>query len=459
MKGNKFVISEIKTPDFEGNNLSINNNYVPQEIFTNEEIQYYFQENDHNFYLDNENRENRDQNEGYGINDVSKILEESFFNFINEEVCENKEQSFYNGIQFDQPIAQDIQEKALKNKNVFSILFDILDIDDDISPKNSQEIILKENKIIDLSKEKKEEKKEDNDIEPEHKFNLDFKIEDLNREILPSFLDDSEEDIKIYPNLIQTKKNIEGNSILPIEKKEENNLKRDEIHNINKSKINNIKQDSINSKQINHNSSANGSTGDSTSINYNNKSILNNVKKIFGVVHTREKIIELNKSSCNLFSKPKKSSQDREYQRKKKRLREKTIKNKKKSEDLEKPIFRKFKKYLIMNKDKKEFKEIFRKDEEFWKQFLENKKTPHFKYRQNGKEIEFKSFCKDLMEFIFSRDDMNILYEKFVPYEILHLDKSDHDIKVYLTYLKNFNKKYNPKCKESDLIFGDDDIP
>ena len=34
------------------------------------------------------------------------------------------------------------------------------------------------------------------------------KIEDLNREILPSFLDNSEEDIKIYPNLIQTKKNI-----------------------------------------------------------------------------------------------------------------------------------------------------------------------------------------------------------------------------------------------------------
>ena len=119
-----------------------------------------------------------------------------------------------------------------------------------------------------------------------------------------------------------------------------------------------------------------------------------------------------------------------------------------------------------MNKDKKEFKEIFRKDEEFWKQFLKNKKTPHFKYRQNGKEIEFKSFCKDLMEFIFSREDINILYEKFISYERVHLnkklqnkEKSEYDIHVDLIYLKNFNKKYNPKCKESDLILADDDFP
>ena len=467
MKGKKYDISEINIPDFPNNDLFINNFHIQPEFFPLEQNLNIFQEIDYNFYLDNENRENRGQNEGQGINNVSQTLEENFFNYNNEEDCEKKEQSYYNKTQSDQPIAQDIQEISLEN--VFTII-DNLDKEDNILQKNSPEIILKEKKIICLSENKKEEKKEDTNIEPEYKFNLDFKIEDLNREKQPSFLDNLEEDIKISPKLIQTKKNIEGNSILPIEKKEENNLEQDEIHNIKKSKISNIKQDSINSKQNNHNSSTNGSTANSTSSNYNNKSILNIGKIIFDVVHPLENVIasnmKLNMSSCNLYCKPKKSSQDLEFKLKKKRLREKTIKNKKKSEDLEKPLFRKFKKYLIMNKDKKEFKEIFRKDKEFWKQFLENKKTPHFKYRQNGKEIEFKSFCKDLMEFIFSREDINILYEKFISYERVHLnkklqnkEKSEYDIHVDLIYLKNFNKKYNPKCKESDLILADDDFP
>ena len=127
----------------------------------------------------------------------------------------------------------------------------------------------------------------------------------------------------------------------------------------------------------------------------------------------------------------------------------------KNSEEIEKPLLREFKKYLKKNKDKKEFKKIFDKDKNFWKQFFI--KSQPFKFTQNGKELVFKSFNRSLMEFIFSRDDANKLYEKFASDKSYHIQKKikekdkNQDNNTYEIYLKNFNKKYNKKYEEKDL--------
>ena len=125
---------------------------------------------------------------------------------------------------------------------------------------------------------------------------------------------------------------------------------------------------------------------------------------------------------------------------------------------MEKPLLRQFKKYLAQNKDKKEFQDIFKKDEEFWDNFIYLKKEP-FKYTKNGKEFVFNSFNQDLMEFVFSKNDVNILYEKFISdksyreqKKVKKKDKCENDKLAYEIYLKNFNKIYNPNYKEKDLV-------
>ena len=97
-----------------------------------------------------------------------------------------------------------------------------------------------------------------------------------------------------------------------------------EKHNIHEIKEEKLQQNSDLSKNTNRNSSTKDSTGDSTPENNPNKSILNSTKYFdhppanFITYH-----MKLNMSSCNLYCKLKK-----------KRVREKTIKNRKKSEDM-----------------------------------------------------------------------------------------------------------------------------
>ena len=79
----------------------------------------------------------------------------------------------------------------------------------------------------------------------------------------------------------------------------------------------------------------------------------------------------MNMSSCNLFCKIKR-----------KRVCEKVIKPGKKLEEIEKPLLREFKNYLL--KKKNEFEEIFDRDKLFWDQFLYNGKTPPFRYTLNS---------------------------------------------------------------------------
>lgn len=263
-----------------------------------------------------------------------------------------------------------------------------------------------------------------------------------------------DEDIpkKFDKNLIFIENKVIPNIQKPEEKKEENNFEQSqnhEIHDDNEIKIESP-QKSINSKQLNKNSNISGSTGDSTPKNDPNMTVLNLNKYPFAIIHPPENFIstnmKLNMSSGNLY-----------FKLKKKRIRNevKKIKNIKNSEEIEKPLLREFKKYLKKNKDKKEFKKIFDKDKNFWKQFFI--KSQPFKFTQNGKELVFKSFNRSLMEFIFSRDDVNKLYEKFASDKSYHIQKKikekdkNQDNNTYEIYLKNFNKKYNKKYEEKDL--------
>ena len=221
-------------------------------------------------------------------------------------------------------------------------------------------------------------------------------------------------------------------------------------------------QKSINSKETNKNSTSNGSTGDSTQKNNPNISIMNKYKYRFAIIHPQENLIssnmKLNMSSENLYI---------NFKRKRKSVREEVKKHKfiKKAEDLEKPNLRKFKGYLRYKKKNKikEFTEVFDKDRNFWDPFLKNSQP--FKFTKNGKEFVFKSYSTALMNFIFSREDVNNLYEKFLSDKIYIEkilesldDKSEGYKQAYLISLKNISKKYNKNYKEGDLELGLDEI-
>jgi len=191
--------------------------------------------------------------------------------------------------------------------------------------------------------------------------------------------------------------------------------------------------------------------------------LINKYKYPFEIIHPKEedsisKIMKLNMSSENLYS---------NFKRKRKIIREeiKIYKPFKKSEDLEKPILRKFKGYLRYEKDNeiKEFQEIFDEDRNFWDSFLKNSKP--FEFKEGGETKKFNSYNKDLMNFIFKRDDVDDLYEKFISdksyikHILENLDNKSEDYKrAYLITLKNLNKKYNGKYKDGDLELGLDEF-
>jgi hypothetical protein len=257
-----------------------------------------------------------------------------------------------------------------------------------------------------------------------------------------------------YINISQSK-NIHNGDIIIDKRKKENNLDLcNEAYSISKDNIILQKSKDLSCGKNNISDCSKASTKDSIN-NANNNSILNGRKNPFVLSKYPENLIssniKMNMSSCNLFCKIKR-----------KRVREKVIKPGKKLEEIEKPLLREFKNYLL--KKKNEFEEIFDKDKIFWDQFLYNGKTPPFKYSMNGKEFNFKSFSHKLMNFIFSREDLNMLYEKFVSDKSFHIQKreankfkNEYDRNAYETYLKNFNKIYNKNYKENDLILDDFD--
>ena len=225
------------------------------------------------------------------------------------------------------------------------------------------------------------------------------------------------------------------------------------FHNNSEIKIN-FKEKSINSKQnqINNDSMLNGSTGDTSQKNNLNISGINKYKFPFKVIFVPDELVTLNKSSENLYV---------NFKRKRKRVRKEVNNHEhmKKAEDLEKSILRKFKAYIRFKKKNeiKEFKNIIDKDLNFWGSFLQNNKPFTF-IQKGGKKKIFNSYGKSLMDFIFSRDDVDDLYKRFAS-DKSYLNqllesfnkKSEGYKQAYLIALKNLNKKYNNKYNEEDL--------
>ena len=98
-----------------------------------------------------------------------------------------------------------------------------------------------------------------------------------------------------------------------------------------------------------------------------------------------------------------------------------STKNKIKREDLDKCIFRHFKKHIINNIENKEIREIIINDSEFCKELLKHQKNrekgknnhrKYFSFEYN--EQNFKSYNQRLMKFIFSRDSAKELYKIYL---------------------------------------------
>ena len=273
-----------------------------------------------------------------------------------------------------------------------------------------------------------------------------------------SMFDNLDKDDKSYQikfiNSFESNNNTNDNNIINEEIKENNFEQSKETYNLNKKEKILPKPINLNLSKNNCSDSSKASTKDSSN-NINNESMVINRKNPFVIFKDHENLIEskikMDTSSCNLFC-----------NLKRKRVREKVLKPGEKVEDIEKPLLREFKNYLL--KKQNEFKEIFIKDKAFWEQFLFKAKTPPFKYNINGQVIPIKSFNQKLMMFIFSKEDVNILYEKFIDDTGYHIQrketykfKNEDKRKAYETYLKNFNKIYNKNYTENDLILDDFD--
>ena len=214
-----------------------------------------------------------------------------------------------------------------------------------------------------------------------------------------------------------------------------------------------------------NNSSYNSTFLSSTkeNLNNNNKSVLTDNKKIFfNVTKQNDDFItdtmDLNLSSCQLSCKSKKS----------KRGRKQVLLSGVKTEIMDKTFLREFKKYLKLKK--KEFENIFEEDPIFWNEFLKNNNPP-FLFSVGGKEVEFKSYGKNFMNFIFSRPGVNTLYSRFISenkeikYENIFPKKKknkkgpdNYTQAFYKFYRENLNKLYSKDFSEFDINVDDIDL-
>ena len=472
--------------NIEGNNSQIPPGSIPiqqmKKIFPDDSADISVIEENQNFYQDNglnisfgnekQNEENVFENESYVNNSISQMSDENGYNLFSESSQEELD-NFYNPIISYHKYRENEKIRRLKGSNNFIKkwkkekchyweTYGYCKYGDQCAFAHEPEQKLKR----EIPKKEKCSNFEKYGIcllglscpfshEPEQILSQEIPKKSLNKEFdtLLKTLDNEDDNFQQSSQNLIVKEKIKENEKTR-KKKDENIFKKNsEFNDYNEIKDNKIRQISINSFRENKNSSINQSTGESFSKNSLNISVLISHKHPFSVIHLQEDLIssdmKLNMSSCNLYCKIKKKRVRNEV---------KKFKQNKKAEDMEKPLLRQFKKYLAQNKDKKEFQEIFKRDEEFWDKFIYLKKEP-FKYTKNGKEFVFNSFNQDLMEFVFSKNDVNILYEKFISdksyreqKKVKKKDKCENDKLAYEIYLKNFNKIYNPNYKEKDLV-------
>ena len=191
--------------------------------------------------------------------------------------------------------------------------------------------------------------------------------------------------------------------------------------------------------------------------NYNNKSVINDNKKMFNVTKQGDDFLssnmKLNMSSCLLSYKPK-------------RGRKKLLLNGIKTEVIDKTFLREFKKYLKTKQ--KEYAKILEEDSIFWKEFLASS-SPPFTFTSGGGKLEFKSYSKNLLKFIFSKPSATKLYTLFINDQndvVYHQILSKRKVKkknyqtlaFYMFYRKNLHKLYSQEYSANEINVDELDI-
>jgi len=349
------------------------------------------------------------------IHDGSNMKENEINNTLN--ILSKKEQALDKSINF-----QNISvEEEFINKDVFTNLGKDTGIEPIIEKEDDDvnESFFHDKYFIDKFEEKKDNLFEENNINNNFNNNTMINYSTSNEGFVNNYLIDENDKLKIKKNLIHLKLSKNASSF-------------------NSTTISTIKENS----------------------NTNNKSVLSDNKKIFfNVTKANEDFItdnvKLNLSSCQLSSSKSKKS---------KRGRKQILLSGVKTEILDKTFLREFKKYLKLKK--KEFKNIFEQDIIFWNEFLENKNPP-FNYTNEGKKICFKSYNKNLMNFIFSRQGVNTLYTRFILenkdvkfdkiFSKKKIKKSPdyYTIAFYKFYRENLNKLYSQDYSEFEINVDD----
>ena len=349
------------------------------------------------------------------IHDGSNMKENEINNTLN--ILSKKEQALDKSINF-----QNISvEEEFINKDVFTNLGKDTGIEPIIEKEDDDvnESFFHDKYFIDKFEEKKDNLFEENNINNNFNNNTMINYSTSNEGFVNNYLIDENDKLKIKKNLIHLKLSKNASSF-------------------NSTTISTTKENS----------------------NTNNKSVLSDNKKIFfNVTKANEDFItdnvKLNLSSCQLSSSKSKKS---------KRGRKQILLSGVKTEILDKTFLREFKKYLKLKK--KEFKNIFEQDIIFWNEFLENKNPP-FNYTNDGKKICFKSYNKNLMNFIFSRQGVNTLYTRFILenkdvkfdkiFSKKKIKKSPdyYTIAFYKFYRENLNKLYSQDYSEFEINVDD----
>ena len=425
------------------------------EMSFQNDIEYIKKEEEE--YRKKKEEEYNNNKEDYTNNSQSQICDDSFYIHPEQEFPEKKE--FEGSEIYPDKECPTIRERVNEMLEQLSELCQDFSFIDNMNQDNNQKIFLKQTKILSGPNFPEENEKEKKDK-------------------IYSFEGDKRKNkIDIPTNAINSKLPLKHSSNCPIHNGHEVKIdiqqKSDNSSQINinpnTSLIQNNSEIKIhipeelndsNKKQIEKNSTINGSTRDSSQKNNPNTSFIDKYKYPFKIIHPNEEDLiskNMNISSENLFS---------NFKRKRESITKEVKKNQesfkfKKSEDLEKPILRKFKGYLRYKKDNgiKEFKDILDKDRNFWDSFLKNSKPFEFSIEGGGTKI-FNSYGKDLMDFIFKRDDVDYLYNKFasdvsyIKHILKKLNKSKDYNRAYLITIKGLNKKYNGKYIDEDLDLG-----
>lgn len=235
---------------------------------------------------------------------------------------------------------------------------------------------------------------------------------------------------------------------------EKNIEQNDEKRIVSQKNLNNL----IINKNIESSLNISGSSTNDSSINsIKNNSSFNIKKNIFVVSH-----IENNNPILNLDKRGNNS-----YCNRKRKRDIITTKNKIKREDLDKCIFRHFKKHIIKNIENKEIRKIIINDSEFCKELLKHQKNrkkgknnhrKYFSFEYN--EQNFKSYNQRLMKFIFSRDSAKELYKIYLEsdnYPKTMMEK-ESKFKGFSDSLKSYWSDFSKKYSENDNKQNNDTV-